>query len=48
MLFLGAGASNDAKIATWKNLISELFVALIDKQLNANHIEMERKDKKKS
>ena len=47
VLYLGAGASKDAKIATWQNLISELFVALIDKQLNANHIEMEKKDKKK-
>ncbi len=47
VLYLGAGASNDAKIATWKNLISELFVSLINKQLNAKHIEMEKKDKEK-
>lgn len=47
VLFLGAGASSEAKIATWDNLISELFVALIDKQLYANHIHMEEKDKKK-
>ena len=47
VLFLGAGASNEAKIATWDTLISELFVALIDKQLIANHIQIEKKDKKK-
>ena len=28
-------------------MISELFVALIDKQLSANHIQIEKKDKKK-
>ena len=38
VLFLGAGASRDAKIATWDNLIFELFVALIDRQLKTNHI----------
>ena len=47
VLFLGAGASNEAKIATWDTLISELFVALIDKQLIANHIQIEEKDKEK-
>lgn len=47
VLFLGAGASNEAKIATWDTLISELFVALIDKQLSANHIQIDKKDKKK-
>lgn len=47
MLFPGAGASKNAKIATWQTLISELFVALIDKQLNANHIKMKEEDKKK-
>lgn len=47
VLFLGAGASKEAKIATWDTLISELFVALIDKQLNANHIQIEKKDKQK-
>lgn len=45
VLFLGAGTSKDAKIATWDVLISELFIALIDKQLNAVHIEMDKKDK---
>ena len=47
VLFLGAGASKEAKIATWDTLISELFVALIDKQLHANHIMIQKKDKKK-
>lgn len=47
VLFLGAGASSEAKIATWNNLISELFVALIDKQLNVNHIQIEKRYKKK-
>lgn len=47
VLFLGAGASKDAKIATWETLVSELFVALIDKQLKANHIKMREEDKKK-
>lgn len=41
VLFLGAGVSKDAKIATWDALISELFVALIDKQLNENGIEID-------
>lgn len=45
VLFLGAGASKDAQIATWDTLISELFVALIDKQLNVNHIQIEEKDR---
>lgn len=40
VLFLGAGASSDAKIATWDLLISELFVELVDKQLSINHIQM--------
>lgn len=31
VLFLGAGASKDANIATWDDLISKLFVALINK-----------------
>ena len=33
VLFLGAGASKDANIATWNNLISKLFVALINKMM---------------
>jgi len=47
VLFLGAGASNEAKIATWDTLISELFVTLIDKQLSASHIQIEKKDRKR-
>ena len=47
VLFLGAGASNEANIATWNTLISELFVALIDKQLSANYIQIEKEDKEK-
>lgn len=47
VLFLGAGASSEAGITTWDVLISELFVALIDKQLNTNHIQIEKKDKVK-
>lgn len=40
VLFLGAGASSAAKIATWDSLISELFVELVDKQLSINQIQM--------
>ena len=47
VLFLGAGASSEAKIATWNTLISELFVALIDRQLSANNIQIEEEDKRK-
>ncbi len=47
VLFLGAGASNEAKIATWNTLISELFVALIDRQLSENNIQIEEEDKRK-
>lgn len=47
VLFLGAGASSEAKIATWDVLISELFVALVDKELSANNICIEEEDKKK-
>ena len=47
VLFLGAGASRDANIATWDNLISELFVALIDKQLKNHHIQIDKQEKQK-
>ncbi len=47
VLFLGAGASKDAKIATWDNLISELFVTLIDKQLKNNRIQIDEQGKEK-
>lgn len=46
-LFLGAGASKDAKIAMWDELISKLFVALIDKELSEKGIKIENKDRKK-
>ncbi|KSU08786.1 Usg protein [Lactococcus lactis subsp. lactis] len=39
-LFLGAGASHDAKIATWENLISGLFVSLVNKSLKTNGIHL--------
>lgn len=47
VLFLGAGASRGAKIATWDRLISELFVALIDKELLNNGINIPEEDKKR-
>ncbi|MFD6211133.1 SIR2 family protein [Peribacillus sp. NPDC060253] len=34
VLFLGAGASIDAKIATWDQLISDLLVTLVSKKLD--------------
>lgn len=47
VLFLGAGASRDAKIAAWDQLISELFVTLINKQLQANCIQMNEDERNK-
>lgn len=47
VLFLGAGASRDANIATWDTLISELFVALIDKELTKSGIKIGINEKKK-
>lgn len=41
VLFLGAGASHDAKIATWDTLIIDLLIELIDKELVKNDIQME-------
>ncbi|WP_302172103.1 SIR2 family protein [uncultured Streptococcus sp.] len=41
VLFLGAGASYDAKIATWNTLITDLLIELIDKELAKNDIQME-------
>ena len=41
VLFLGAGASYDAKIATWDTLITDLLIELIDKELAENDIQME-------
>lgn len=45
VLFLGAGASHDAKIATWASLISELFVALINKEIKKKGIQLTNYDK---
>lgn len=47
VLFLGSGASKAAGIATWDALISELYVALVDKQLRARHIQMEKESRDK-
>lgn len=40
VLFLGAGASKEAEIATWDKLITELFVALINKELQKQKIKI--------
>ncbi|MBO0425859.1 SIR2 family protein [Enterococcus faecium] len=45
-LFLGAGASHDAKIATWESLISGLFVSLINKSFKTNGIQLTYEDEK--
>lgn len=45
VLFLGAGASKDADIAMWDVLISELYVALVDKQLHERDIQISKKSK---
>ena len=45
VLFLGAGTSLDAKIATWDILISELFVTLINHQLDKHGIKLDEKQK---
>ena len=45
VLFLGAGASRDAKIATWESLISELFVALINKEMSTKNIRLSDADR---
>lgn len=47
VLFLGAGASQEAKIATWDNLIADLFVALVDNQLNKRNTKLGDKQKNK-
>lgn len=47
VLFLGAGASQEAKIATWDNLIADLFVTLVNNQLNKHKIELDDKQKDK-
>lgn len=33
VLFLGAGVSKDAKIATWDELVSKLFITLLNKEI---------------
>lgn len=45
VLFLGAGASREANVATWDALISELFVALVDQQLAQHSIQIGEADK---
>jgi len=47
VLVLGAGASAEAQIATWDDLISELFVVLIDKELTENGIVIDESAKEK-
>lgn len=47
VLFLGAGVSREAKVATWNTLISDLFVALIDKELATNKINIDDESKRK-
>ena len=47
VLFLGAGVSVDAKVATWDDLISELFVELIDRKLSENGIEIDEERRTK-
>ena len=47
VLFLGAGASKDADIAMWDALISELYVELVDKQLQKRHIHIEKESREK-
>lgn len=47
VLFLGAGVSFDAKIPTWDEIISKLFVSFIDNKLKDNNIEMHKEDRKK-
>lgn len=47
VLFLGAGASFDAGISTWDNLISKLFVALLEEKFRGNgvNISFDKKDR---
>lgn len=47
VLFLGAGVSHDAKVSTWEVLISELFVALINTEMNKKGIRLNDSDKNK-
>lgn len=45
VLFLGAGTSIDANIATWDTLILELFVSLIDKKLKEQSVQIEKSER---
>ena len=45
VLFLGAGVSRDANISTWEALISELFVALINKEMDTKDIKLTDADR---
>ena len=47
VLFLGAGVSKDAGIASWNKLISSLFVELIKKELINNGIKISIAEQKK-
>ncbi|MGG0847898.1 SIR2 family protein [Peribacillus simplex] len=40
VLFLGAGVSVDAKIATWDTLISQLLVSLVSKELEKHEVDL--------
>ena len=44
VLFLGAGASKDANIATWNDLISKLFVELINKVIEKDNKRISRSE----
>nr|WP_315056506.1 SIR2 family protein [uncultured Lysinibacillus sp.] len=50
VLFLGAGASFDAKIATWNDLISNLMVSLLNTKIKDDrfdgHVELSETEKK--
>lgn len=45
VLFLGAGVSKDAGVATWNTLVSKLFVALVDNELSKNGVNISDKSK---
>lgn len=45
VLFLGAGTSIDANIATWDTLILELFVSLIDKTLKEKSVRIGKSER---
>ena len=47
VLFLGAGVSAGAKVATWDTLINELFVELVDRMMAKQNIKISSSDKKR-